>query len=308
MIFSMIAGFAVSFVLIKLFMNRLPRDAGRAFAVNGQLSVGKLRGAGLIMMIAFAITVLLFGNVTIENVIYILVIEASMLTGYLDDRSGKPWGRVKKGLADLVIALAGAVNFVFFNGSVIKGFFFDYSITIPAWLMVIILVAFIFGSINVTNCTDGVDGLCGSLCIASMLTFFVILTRTAPGVTQDFGGMILAMCGIIAGYLVFNCSPSVLLMGDAGSRALGVFLAIAAFKTGNPLSFIPVCLVILVDGGLGLIKILAIKILKFNPMKNLRTPLHDHFRKNKGWSDTQTVARFLIAQCFIAVCVIYLIF
>ena len=30
----------------------------------------------------------------------------------------------------------------------------------------------------------------------------------------------------LAAYLWFNCSPSQMLMGDAGSRALGVFLAV----------------------------------------------------------------------------------
>ena len=29
---------------------------------------------------------------------------------------------------------------------------------------------------------------------------------------------------------------------------------------------------------------------------NTRTPLHDHARKNKGWSDTQVVFRFIIMQ------------
>ena len=32
-------------------------------------------------------------------------------------------------------------------------------------------------------------------------------------------------------------------------------------------------------------------------LKNTRTPLHDHARKNKGWSDEQVVARWLIMQC-----------
>ena len=30
---------------------------------------------------------------------------------------------------------------------------------------------------------------------------------------------------------------------------------------------------------------------------DLFTPLHDHARKNKGWSDEQVVARWLIMQC-----------
>ena len=32
-------------------------------------------------------------------------------------------------------------------------------------------------------------------------------------------------------------------------------------------------------------------------LKNTLTPLHDHVRKRKGWSDEQVVARWLILQC-----------
>ena len=35
-------------------------------------------------------------------------------------------------------------------------------------------------------------------------------------------------------------------------------------------------------------------------MAGLRTPLHDECRKNRGWSDTQTVFRFAIAQLLCA--------
>ena len=39
------------------------------------------------------------------------------------------------------------------------------------------------------------------------------------------------------------------------------------------------------------------RFLHISILKNTRTPLHDHVRKNKGWSDEQVVARWLILQC-----------
>ncbi len=39
----------------------------------------------------------------------------------------------------------------------------------------------------------------------------------------------------ILGYLWFNASPSKLLMGDAGSRAIGLFIAFAFLKLYHPL-------------------------------------------------------------------------
>ena len=114
--------------------------------------------------------------------------------------------------------------------------------------------------------------------------------------------MLLIMMITLGSYLWFNCSPSMLLMGDAGSRALGVFLAIMFMKSSAPFLFIPFTLVIILDGGLGLLKVSFIRFLKLNGfMKNIRTPLHDHARKNKGWSDTQVVMRFSLIQILCSV-------
>ena len=54
--------------------------------------------------------------------------------------------------------------------------------------------------------------------------------------------------------------------------------------------------VIIVDGGIGLVKIFLLRFFKISILKNTRTPLHDHVRKEKDWSDTQVVARFCIIQ------------
>lgn len=67
-------------------------------------------------------------------------------------------------------------------------------------------------------------------------------------------------------------------------------------KTGHPISYILLAIVLIIDGGLGLVKIFLKRFLKISILVNTRTPLHDHARKNKGWSDTQVVFRFIIMQ------------
>lgn len=94
-------------------------------------------------------------------------------------------------------------------------------------------------------------------------------------------------------------------MGDAGSRAMGLFISIAILKTGCPVLYIPVALVLILDGGLGLIKVALLRFLKIHILKNTRTPLHDHVRKVWNWSNTQTVYRFAIIQIILAVAVVY---
>ena len=110
----------------------------------------------------------------------------------------------------------------------------------------------------------------------------------------------------ILGYLWFNAAPSLLMMGDAGSRAMGLFIAIAALKTGSPLIYIPAAIVLILDGGLGLIKVALLRFLKIKILKNTRTPLHDHVRKVWGWSNTHTVYRFAIIQIVVSIATIYL--
>ena len=109
----------------------------------------------------------------------------------------------------------------------------------------------------------------------------------------------------ILAYLWFNASPSKLLMGDAGSSAIGVFIALTFLKLERPLLFLPLAIVLILDGGLGLLKVSLMRFLKIKILKNVRTPLHDHVRKNLGWSDAQTVFRFSIIQMVIAIAVAY---
>ena len=150
-----------------------------------------------------------------------------------------------------------------------------------------------------TNCTDGVDGLCASVSTISLLTAYIMLFLLGRG--GNFSPMLLIMIISVLAYLWFNASPSKLLMGDAGSRALGVMLAIAFLQTKSPFTFIFAALILIIDGGLGLIKIVAIRYFKIKDfMKNIRTPIHDQMRKVKGWSDTQVDIRFSILQLVIS--------
>ena len=283
----------------------LPRDAGRAFAHDGKLSAGKPRGAGIIFIFVFVAAAFLFAPVNLEIIIYLILIVAEMLTGYMDDSSENPWGEYKKGLLDLIVAVILAVTYLSFNSSTIEIASLGMRLTIPPVLFGLLTVILVWGSINVTNCTDGVDGLSGTLAIITLGTFYVI--DHIKGNQDNFTFLILLFMICILGYLWYNATPSLLLTGDAGSRAMGIFISIAALKSGSPLLYIPVALVFILDGGLGLLKVALIRGFKIHILKNVRTPLHDHVRKVMGWSNTQTVFRFAIIQIVISVAVVYLL-
>ena len=125
--------------------------------------------------------------------------------------------------------------------------------------------------------------------------------------SPSFMYLILIFVGCSLGYLWFNATPSLLMMGDAGSRAIGLFIAIAVMKTGSPFLYLLVAFVLMLDGGLGLVKVALLRFLKIKILTKIRTPLHDHVRKNKNWSNAQTVFKFAIIQIMISMATIWLL-
>lgn len=302
---GIMAAFLFTCLFINLFYSKLPTDQGRDFAHDGKLSAGKPRGAGFVFIVVFIGVSILFGKVETENIIYLILVFAAMLTGFLDDCSKAPWGEYKKGILDLAIAVMLAITVINFNGTTIKLISLDMTITLPPVLYGILAVILVWVSINVTNCADGVDGLSGTLTITTLMTLYVVMELI--NVATDFSYNILLFVVCILGYLWFNATPSKLMMGDAGSRAMGLFIAIAALKSGSPVLYIPAAIVLILDGGLGLVKVALLRFLKIHILKNTRTPLHDHVRKVKGWSNTQAVFRFVIIQIVVSIAVVYMV-
>lgn len=301
---GIIFAFAITCILLYSLGKLLPRDMGRDFAHDGKLSAGKPRGAGFLFIIAFIVSTLLFIPINREIFVYLIYTAAAMLTGFLDDCSKTPWGEYKKGLLDLIIAVALSVSFLSFNSNTIQVEPFGYQVAIHPVVFVILAVILIWGSINVTNCSDGVDGLSGMLAIVTLVTISIIYRL--KGIDSNFGYLIVLFCMCILAYLWYNITPSIMMMGDAGSRAMGIFIAIAILKTGSPILYIPVALMLILDGGLGLVKVFLLRFFKIRILTNVRTPLHDHVRKAWGWSNTQVVFRFATIQLLVSMAVVYM--
>ncbi|MGN1179659.1 MAG: phospho-N-acetylmuramoyl-pentapeptide-transferase [Suilimivivens sp.] len=302
---GLLTAFAATCYLLTKLSKYLPKDAGREFAHDGKLSAGKPRGAGIIFILVFTVSALIFAPMNREICIYLILVAAEMLTGYMDDASEHPWNEYKKGILDLIVAVVLAVTYLNYNSSTVNIATLGINVTIPPVLFGILTVILVWVSINVTNCSDGVDGLSGTLSLITLMTIYII--DGIKGVSGNFQYLILLFGICILGYLWYNATPSRLMMGDAGSRAMGIFISIAVLKTGSPLLYIPVAIVLILDGGLGLLKVALLRFLKIHILRNTRTPLHDHVRKNLGWSNTQTVFRFAIIQIVVSAVTVYLL-
>ena len=292
MVFCLVA----TYLLLRFPPAFLPKDHGRAFAVNGALSKGKIRGVGLILVGVFLATGLLFLPMSKEYIIYGALLFLMMLSGYLDDAAQNPWSDYKKGAIDLIISILAVVNFLMNNSSQVH--FLNRTFTLHPVLYGVLGIILIWVSVNVTNCSDGVDGLCGGVSVAAFLAYAIIFHQEL-GMTYTGSGLFFAAA--LLAYLRFNWSPSTMLMGDAGSRAIGIWLAILAMKSTHPFSFLLLGLVFILDGGLGLVKVFIMRFFKIPFLKNIRFPLHDELRKNKGWKDVPVVLFMIACQIVVSV-------
>ena len=186
---------------------------------------------------------------------------------------------------------------------------FKDAFVISPWLFVPGSTILIWVSINATNCTDGVDGLSASLSGMGILFLgailygivghteisnYLLVPHYANG--ADWAIMSFVLVGCLAGYLWHNSYPSAVLMGDAGSRPIGLMLGVLVLACGNPFLIFVVAFVVIFNGATGLIKVALLRFFKIGIFGQIRYPLHDHVRHNMGWSNTQVLVRFVILQ------------
>ena len=200
-ILASLIAFLLTFLMLKRPFPFLPRDHGRAYAINGALSKGKLRGIGLVLTAAYAVISVLILHSTVEYLIYCVLIILIMLSGYFDDAAETPWSDYKKGFIDLVISIATMVTFLMNDSPEIH--ILSRSITLPAPVYFILGIILIWTAINVTNCSDGVDGLCGTITICVILSYALIFKDSIREYAEQHahGGCRLTHLRI------FHCAP-----------------------------------------------------------------------------------------------------
>ena len=325
---SLFVGFSLCYFILPKCFKFLPSDRGREFTLTAEAAKGKPTGAGIVFISIFVVTVLLFVPVDLLQLSILILTWLTMLTGFLDDRSITSWGEYLKGALDLVICVAASFVLYYLNQRVIDGQeiqfwlpFISKPVTVAPWLFITISTILLWMSINTTNCTDGVDGLSGTLVLIGLITMgvifyfilghkeisaYLLVPHIKDGAT--WGVMCFALSGVLMGYLWHNAFPSRVLMGDAGSRALGFFIGICVIVSGNPFLIIATSSIIFINGGMGLIKVFLLRFFKIHVFKNIRFPLHDHMRKSREWSPTQVLIKFMILQVLITIALLGIIF
>ncbi|MCR4782605.1 MAG: phospho-N-acetylmuramoyl-pentapeptide-transferase [Lachnospiraceae bacterium] len=163
------------------------------------------------------------------------------------------------------------------------------------WLAIVLMFIAVIGTVNGTNFTDGLDGLATSVTVpvAIFFTFASVILGKGSAVT----GM--AMIGALLAFLLFNCYPAQIFMGDTGSLALGGFVAGMAYLLNMPLYIVIVGFIYLLEVVSVIIQVLYFKATGGKRIFRM-APIHHHYELG-GWSETKVCVTFTVITIMLCV-------
>lgn len=250
---------------------------------------------GLLIWVTAAVLTLAF-NLSKVTILPLFCLVATAVVGAVDDLwnvRGK--GEKGGGLSFkqkipfyAAIAIAGALWFYFKLdwhsihipkvGDFVIGWWY-----IPLFVVVTLWVTFS------ADLTDGLDGLAGGLFAISYGAFAII------SLTQGRSGLAVfcaTIMGALLAFLWFNIPPARFFMGDTGSMALGMTLAVIAFLTNSVVALFFVTAVFSMEALSYFIQMTS-KKLRNGKKIFLSSPVHHHFEAI-GWPEHKITMRFWI--------------
>lgn len=154
-------------------------------------------------------------------------------------------------------------------------------------LLFVMVLPVVLGTVNGVNLTDGIDGLATTVTIIAAFSLYLMAILTGQ---EDLANGILCMAGALIGFLRFNLNPAKVFMGDAGSLALGGFIAAVAYMLQAPLFILMLGIIYLIESVSVILQVLYFKATKGKRLFKM-SPLHHHYEKS-GWSENKIVIVF----------------
>lgn len=230
---------------------------------------------------------------------------AFLAVGFIDDflkfrfRRNLGLKAYQKILFQLAISLiAGA--FCYLNGLTYLNIpFTQLSVDIGFWVIPLAAAVFL-AAVNSVNLTDGLDGLAASVGFWYFAAFAALIFLAGAG--TPLAGLCLALCGALAGYLLFNTNRASVFMGDTGSLGMGGFAAAVAAFSGN-LLFLPVVGIMFVCSGISVI----LQVIYYKRTKKrifLMAPLHHHFQQ-KGYAESKIAYVYSFVTAAAGLCCLF---
>lgn len=273
---------------------------------------------GLGIMLAIIVgSVCVLGKNNSLATISIVIMLCFGVVGFLDDllkiiqKQNLGLRPYQKMIGQFAIALIVTI-FAYKNtfvGSTIFVPFSTISFNLGWWFLPFCLFVFL-ATVNAVNLTDGLDGLAGGTTLAYLFGFsfvcYVILNKLSPSLQTELlqeQQNLLCVCGAGMGsllaYLLFNCFPAKIFMGDTGSLALGGLISCLAIFMRQPLLILVIGLCFVLSALSVVLQVGWFKLTKKRIF--LMAPFHHHLEK-KSIHENRIVAIYIIITLIIGVC------
>ncbi|MEI8143240.1 MAG: phospho-N-acetylmuramoyl-pentapeptide-transferase [Candidatus Berkelbacteria bacterium] len=161
---------------------------------------------------------------------------------------------------------------------------------VPLFIVTLVWVAF------ASNETDGLDGLAGGIFAFSYGAYGLLALVEGREPLAIFCATVM---GALLAFLWFNIPPARFFMGDTGSMALGMTLAVIAFQT-NAVVVLPLVTLVFTLEGLSFIIQMLSKKFRNGKKIFLSSPFHHHLEAI-GWPEGKIVMRFWIISAISSV-------
>ncbi|HVB14096.1 MAG TPA: phospho-N-acetylmuramoyl-pentapeptide-transferase [Candidatus Dormibacteraeota bacterium] len=145
----------------------------------------------------------------------------------------------------------------------------------------------ILATANAANLTDGVDGLaagCGIPGLGACAALAMVEHRAQLAVTCA------CLAAALLAFLVYNRPRASVFMGDAGSLAVGLALAVAAIEVGALVLLPLLALIYLIEAGSVIIQLTHVRLTGGRRLFRA-SPIHHHFEEG-GMSEWAIAVRF----------------
>lgn len=308
----------VSPCVISLMKREKVKQTILHYVDNHKLKDGTPTMGGLIFLLSISVVSLIclkgksgYAKITI------LLFLAYGIVGFLDDFIKFKFKRnlglrpYQKIIFQLFVSIFAGF-YVYNNlGGVILVPFSNKLIDLDFWIIPLVAVIYL-ATTNAVNLTDGLDGLASSTSLIYMLSFVVLqLIFVNRGVLysnvarveelNNLSIVSVVACGSILCFLLFNCFPAKIFMGDTGSLALGSLIASVSIFSGMEL-YIPILGVVFVASAVSVI--LQVAYYKMTKKRIfLMAPLHHHFEK-KGVHEVRITFCYALVSLLVGVVVI----
>ena len=260
---------------------------------------------GLTFVLASIISALIFLPIGSQGVIAGLIMLSFAVIGFLDDyikvhykknMGLRPYQKViAQGAISVIVAIyavkrlnVGALSLPFKLGALELGV-----LALPFYVLVTV------GTTNAVNLTDGLDGLASVTSVVAYTAFAVLCALDGQTELTTFS---VAVVGALAVFLVVNCFPAKIFMGDTGSLALGGGLSALAIFSGK-VAYLPLVGLPFVVSALSVI----VQVTYFKLTKGKRVfimaPFHHHL-EGLGVHENKITFAYGLVSLIISVLVI----